>query len=80
MQSQFFSPILLRFHAWAEVQVPQRVKERDQEEHEQDEGNQTKEHFSPAGVFETLSFKCDNFLMSLTKVSRGEGFINALKA
>jgi [ribosomal protein S18]-alanine N-acetyltransferase len=73
------SPNLLRFHRRAEIQVPQRVKERDQEQKKQEESNQSKECFAPDWLFETFLLEGDNPLMSLAEIRRFEVFIYALE-
>jgi ribosomal-protein-alanine N-acetyltransferase len=77
---QDVSLLLLRFHSRADVQIPQRVKKRDEKQHEKNEGNEAKKNFAPAGILKTLRFKGHNFLMGFAKVRRGQRFANTLEA
>jgi ribosomal-protein-alanine N-acetyltransferase len=69
----------LRFYGGAEVQIPQRVEQRNEEHQQKNQGDESKKRLSPKRIIEPLGLQSDNFLMGFTKVCRLQRLANTLK-
>jgi ribosomal-protein-alanine N-acetyltransferase len=73
-------PVFLRLHRRTQIEVSQRIEERDQKQQEENECDDSEKGFSPPRIFERLDFERDDFLVRLAEIGGLQGFPDTLKS
>ncbi|HLH30902.1 MAG TPA: N-acetyltransferase [Terriglobia bacterium] len=75
------SPAVFLGGNWrAQIQITQRVIQRNEKKQQQNRRHEPDEGFPPPGILEPFGLKGDNFLVGIAKIRRINGFVDTLKA